>query len=202
MRGGSGILAAAVGALWVAVYVATQVATRPALATSWTVAIGVALSIVLILGYPSALRGPRLGRRAAYASLRQPTGSGTIAMMGRSIPLRHGLTTDAARRTARLLLPILGGDAVAITDTDKVLAFVGPGADHHGTHSALVTRATQKVLASGRTLVVRGQSQLGCPDDGCRLHSAVIAPLTVGERVAGTLKVYRLTREPPPRELV
>jgi two-component system LytT family sensor kinase len=215
IRGGSALLASAVAGVWALVYGITQVATRPALGAGWTVAVGVVLTTLLIVGYPSALRGPRGGlplwRGRAGSSGRTEGGGGgagsgggpgTIALMGRSIPLRHGLTVDAAERTVRLLRPILSGDAVAITDTEQVLAFVGPGADHHGAGSPLVTAATRRVLGAKRTMVVRGRARLGCPEASCPLRSAVIAPLTIGERAAGTLKVYRLDDHPPSKELV
>ncbi len=207
-RGGSGVLAMAVAAVWVVVYVATQVATRPALDAGWTVGAGVTLSTLLILGYPSALRGPRTSLRGSRGSVpsvgrgRSEAEPGTIALMGRSIPLRHGLTMDAADRTVQLLRPILAGDAVAITDTEQVLAFTGPGSDHHGPGSPLVTAATRRVLTTRRTAVVRRASELGCPDADCPLASAVIAPLVIGNRSAGTLKVYRIDNRPPSKELV
>jgi LytS/YehU family sensor histidine kinase len=198
---GSGLLAAAVAGVWAVVYGVTQVATDPSLGAGWTVGVGVVLSTVLILGYPSALRGPRVARRGVGRSRADPS-PGTIALMSRSLPLRHGLTTDAANRTVRLLRPLLAGDAVAITDTEHVLAFVGPGADHHGAGSPLVASVARRVLATRRTSVLRGGDALGCPVDGCPLGSAVIAPLVIGSRAVGTLKVYRLDARPPSKELV
>ncbi|MGH3665619.1 MAG: histidine kinase, partial [Egibacteraceae bacterium] len=165
------------------------VITNPPLAAAWTMLVGVVLSVLLILGYPSALRGPRRPRSP-------------FEVVGRRMPLRGGLTTDAAERTARLLRPLLGADAVAITDREQVLAFVGPGSDHHGRGAPLVTSATQRVLSGSGTMVLRRAGQLGCPHDGCPLRSAAIAPLTIGKRIVGALKVYRLDDKPPPRELV
>ena len=46
--------------------------------------------------------------------------------------LRRGLTESAARTVAYELFEKLGFGAVAVTDTHRVLAFVGAGADHHG----------------------------------------------------------------------
>jgi two-component system LytT family sensor kinase len=126
----------------------------------------------------------------------------TIAMMGRSIPLRSGLTAEAAERTVRLLRPLLGGDATAITDRERVLAFVGPGADHHRRGSPIMTSATQRVLDGARTVVVRDLGPDGCPQPGCPLKTAVIAPLAISERVVGTLKVYRVDESTPSREFV
>ncbi|MPZ87590.1 MAG: sensor histidine kinase [Nitriliruptorales bacterium] len=198
--GGSALLAATVGALWALVYLVTQVLTRPALATGWTITVGVVLATLVILGYPSALRGPRQLRRSDSGPSRR--GDVGIAMVGQHMPLRRGLTTDAARRTVELLRPILGGDTVAIADLEKVLAFSGPGSDHHGVGTRLQTGATKKALASGRTTVLTRPAQISCPVDACPLRSGVIAPLTIGRRVVGALKVYRLSDGPPPLGLV
>jgi two-component system LytT family sensor kinase len=118
------------------------------------------------------------------------------------MPLRSGLTADAARRTAQLLRPLLGGDAVAITDRERVLAFVGPGEDHHTVGDPPQTEATARVLAGGRTVVVRQRSKLACREPNCPLQSAVVAPLAIGKRIVGTLKVYRVYADPPARDLV
>ncbi|WP_199432983.1 sensor histidine kinase [Qaidamihabitans albus] len=199
MRNGSFPLAAAVALAWGVVYVFTQVLADPPLGVATTVLVGVGITVVLTIGYPSALRGPRSAR-----PVRRPAGrhGGPLAAVGRSMPLRSGLTTEAARRAVQLLHPVLGGDSVAITDRERVLAFLGPGSDHHTIGDAPQTDSSAKVLARGRTTVVRSKAKLGCPHPDCPLQSAVIAPLAIGKRVMGTLKVYRLDDIPPPRGVV
>ncbi|HVM13896.1 MAG TPA: histidine kinase [Egibacteraceae bacterium] len=191
MRGGGVLLAVVTALLWALVYGVTQVIATPALPTGWTVLAGLTLTVLAILGYPSTLRGPRRGWAAVQAP---PVGGG--------MPLRHGLTADAAARTAKLLRPLLDVDAVAITDRTRVLAFVGPGSAHHPTGAELQTAATRKVLATARTVVVHDRKALGCPQPGCPLSSAIIAPLTIGKRVVGALKAYRVDESPPSPELV
>lgn len=214
MRRGSLVLSGVLAATWGLVYLVTQVLVDPPLGVATTLTSGVALSTLLTLGYPSTLRGPRagrmLGRRPGGGWFPGPSrwsavslGSHrTLAMAGRTMPLRSGLTADAARRTAQLLRPLLSGDAVAITDREQVLAYVGPGADHHRVGSEPRTETTVRVIATGRTLVVREPSGIGCPVPDCPLRTAVVAPLAIGERVVGTLKVYRVHPDPPSRELV
>jgi LytS/YehU family sensor histidine kinase len=201
MSTGTATLAAAVVALWVVVHLVTQVASRPPLGTGWTIVIGVALTTVLLLAHPAGTRSPR-GQRAPLRPADAGGPGTTIALIGRGMPLRSGLTAKAADRTVRLLRPLLGGDAVAITDVEEVLAFAGPGSDHHERGAALVTDATQRVLATGRTVVIRDRDGIGCPTELCPLRSAVVAPLTIRDEVIGTLKVYRIIDAPPSRELV
>jgi LytS/YehU family sensor histidine kinase len=190
-----GPLVLAVTALWTVVTVVSQVLAEPPLSPLVTIAAGVLLTNVLILGYGSTLRGPRQPRpRAPRPPRRQE----------RSDVLPAGLTEDAADQAVSLLLPLLGGDAVSITDHERMLAFAGPGHDHHARGSPLYAPAREEVLSSGRTLAVsgRGDDVIGCPDPGCPLRSAAIAPLRVGEQVIGSVTVYRQTDDPPRLELV
>jgi LytS/YehU family sensor histidine kinase len=203
------LLAGVVTAVWATLYVVTQLALDPPMRPDLLILLGVGVTTALILGFPSTLRGPResLATSRGGRLLRLPVTSrderpASVAVFGRELPLRSGLTTAAAERTVRLLRPVLAGDAVAITDTEVVLAFVGPGGDHHRSGHPVTTGATWAVLSSGRTRVLRTRDDLGCPDPACPLRTAVVAPLRVGDRVVGTLKVYRVDETPPARQPV
>ncbi|MEX2625872.1 MAG: histidine kinase, partial [Ilumatobacteraceae bacterium] len=108
-------------------------------------------------------------------------------------------TLEAAERTVDLLRPLLGGDAVAITDREHMLAFAGPGSDHHTPGSELWAPERERVMRTGRAAV---SAEVVCRHQGCPLRSAAFAPLTVGDEVVGTVTVYRQTPTPPRLELV
>lgn len=217
---GSAVLAGVVLAIWTLVYAITQLLVAPALPVLPTVGIGVALTIAVVLGYPSALRGPRSamwfgaasgrGRRRAAewratersGDRHEPRDSGMGDLAGRSVPLRKGLTPDAARRTCELLRPMLSGDAVCITDTEDILAYVGPGSEHHRDGGQMYTSAAPRTIAKGKTQVVHDSAGIGCREPNCELTSAVVAPLRIGTRVVGSLGVYQATRKIPPKRLV
>lgn len=99
--------------------------------------------------------------------------------------LREGLTEHGASRAARHLRTLLGTTAVAIVDTERTLAWAGPGAGH----------ATQAVdhagaaLRTGRTVVLR-RDALRCNDPGCPISGAVIVPLVTEDAVVGALTAY------------
>ncbi|QBI54934.1 GAF domain-containing sensor histidine kinase [Streptomonospora litoralis] len=192
MSNGSLPLAGVILLAWGAVYLVTQLITAPPLGTGTTLLIGTGLTTALIFGYPSALRGPRSKRPAQPITTRLQQGrhGTTIAAVGRSMPLRSGLTGEGARRTAQLLQPLLSGAAVAITDRERVLAFVGPGRDHHR-FGDTAPAPTERALSRGKTVLVRRRGELGCPHGQCPLRTAVVAPLTDGNRTVGTLQVYR-----------
>ena len=118
--------------------------------------------------------------RATYATLHAASQSAP--------PLRAGLTAAGAAKAVRHLRALLGTPAVALTDTGQLLAWDGHG-DHHGTSTV---QHGEDVLADGRTHVV-GPGSVGCQDPDCPIRVAVVAPLTVEDRVVGTLAAYGRT---------
>ncbi|WP_267241910.1 sensor histidine kinase [Streptomyces sp. PR69] len=98
-------------------------------------------------------------------------------------PLRAGLTEDTARKAARRLRSLLGTEALCLTDREAVLAWDGPGGDHH---RAGVMAKVASILDSGRSQSVH----TGCDDVRCPLRWAVIAPLTGEDGVLGALVAY------------
>ncbi|MEU6061341.1 histidine kinase [Streptomyces sp. NPDC047097] len=98
-------------------------------------------------------------------------------------PLRAGLTEDTARKAARRLRPLLGTEALCLTDREAVLAWDGPGADHH---RAQVLQRVAELLRTGRGESLRSD----CDQPDCPLRWAVITPLTGEDGVVGALVAY------------
>lgn len=98
-------------------------------------------------------------------------------------PLRAGLTEDTAGKAVGRLRSLLGTEALCLTDRTAVLAWDGPGDDHHRAH---VMEQVAAILDSGRS----HSAPSGCEDVGCPLRWTVIAPLTGEEGVLGALVAY------------
>src|SRR5947209_47440 len=105
--------------------------------------------------------------------------------------LRGGLGNDSATFTARLLYENLGLDACAVVDTERVLAYVGRGEDHHLIGGPALTGLTHKAIATGRPHTARSREKLACPVTDCPLTSVTIAPFVVRGAAVGALKLYR-----------
>jgi two-component system, LytTR family, sensor kinase len=100
-------------------------------------------------------------------------------------PLRGGLNPTAAERSSRFLRALLGSPALALTDLSVVLSWNGEG-EHH---AADALKLAERVIAEGHTLA-HGPKQVQCDKGECPLRYCVVAPLTVEDRVVGTLQVY------------
>jgi two-component system LytT family sensor kinase len=94
-------------------------------------------------------------------------------------PLRAGLTEETARKSARRLRTLLGTDALCLTDDTHVLAWDGVGAHHREE----IMQRLAGPLETGRGEAFR----LTCDAADCALRWAVVAPLTVDDRVHGAL---------------
>ncbi|MFE9932268.1 sensor histidine kinase [Streptomyces sp. NPDC005533] len=144
-------------------------------------------ALLLGAGWAAGHWQARRGERAAGLDLGTPVERATFHTLHTASlaapPLRAGLTEDAARKAARRLRSLLGTEALCLTDRESVLAWDGPGADHHE------RRAMARVavlLESGRSQSVRTECQR--PD--CPLKWAVVAPLTGEDGMLGALVAY------------
>lgn len=100
-------------------------------------------------------------------------------------PLRSGLTSAAAERSLRHLRALLGVPAVAMTDTDRLLAWEGRFS-HHDKQAVPIAGST---MHQARTVVV-DRHEIACADSACLVRQAVVAPLEVEQSVVGTLQVF------------
>ncbi|MCF3139437.1 histidine kinase [Paenarthrobacter sp. AR 02] len=96
--------------------------------------------------------------------------------------LRGGLQPAGAAKASKQLRVLLGCDALAITDTDAVLAWDGAGEELRPS----LMRLAADVLSTGRTVVVPHARDAGIEKPG-QDFSAVIAPIRAGSRVVGAV---------------
>ncbi|MFD9635024.1 sensor histidine kinase [Streptomyces violascens] len=149
------------------------------------------LAALLFLGPLLAAAGFLLGRRTARqgrtSDVGTPVEHATFETLHTASlaapPLRAGLTSEAARKSARGLRSLLGTDALCLTDRDTILTWDGAGEQHHSAHVMDQVRA---LLDTGRDTAFA----LSCDDLDCPLRWAVAVPLTVDHRVLGTLVAY------------
>ena len=86
--------------------------------------------------------------------------------------------------------------------SERVLAYIGAGSDHHKPGGLIMTYATREVLATGDLKIVATSYGLNCPEKDCPLESAVIAPLKCKGEIAGTVKLYQTVEGEIPSQVV
>ena len=143
----------------------------------------VAMALLGVLGISAAvlLRAAR-GRRVFGTTAEIATHAALHEASLASPALRAGLTVESANRSAGHLRTLLGSSAVALSDTEQLLAWDGV-AEHHAAGAHAIASAA---LSGGRTSVER----VPCPDPDCLVRSAVVSPLVLDDRVVGTLTAY------------
>ncbi len=106
--------------------------------------------------------------------------------------LAKGFNRETATEMARIIHEETGVGAVAITDTGKVLAFVGYGSDHHQPGSPIASWLTRKAISENQVIFADGvREHYACPLSAeCPLNSVLVAPLHIDNEVIGTIKLY------------
>ncbi|MFV8758450.1 LytS/YhcK type 5TM receptor domain-containing protein, partial [Yersinia enterocolitica] len=72
--------------------------------------------------------------------------------------LRHGFDQQNSMRVARILYEELGVGAVAITDREKLLAFIGTGSDHHKVGGAITSDHTHRAIELNQVVYADGNA--------------------------------------------
>ncbi|MEO5781054.1 sensor histidine kinase [Arthrobacter oryzae] len=150
--------------------------------------IAMAVAVVVAVGLRVLRSFRELGTDAEQATYR------TLHAASRAGQhLRNGLTPSGAAKASRQLRGLLGSDALAITNTDGVLAWDGAVEE---LRPALMGLAA-KVLADGQTAVIpAGELQLLAGGAGSGTlppdveRAVVIAPIKAGSRVVGVVAAF------------
>jgi two-component system sensor histidine kinase LytS len=115
-----------------------------------------------------------------------------LEIANRTLPhLKKGLNMESAAYAAQIVYELANVDAVAITDETKILSHVGTESEHHKSGLPVMTEATRSAL-KGEETIVKTKAEISCDHTGCRLAAGAIVPLKQGERIIGTLKLYRV----------
>lgn len=114
-----------------------------------------------------------------------------LAVAAQTLPyFRKGLDQASANAAAQIVYANGNYHAVAVTDTENVLAFIGAEAEHHLSNHHKLTDATIRALQNGHICIAKNREEIGCSHPHCQLCSAIVVPLKRGDKVIGTFKLY------------
>lgn len=161
-----------------------------------SLAIGVLAAIgvvaALVLGW-RVIRAARADRTPEAIGMQSALYAATATLPH----LRRGLTMTTAARALPHLRALTGAAAIALADRSSVLAIEGEGREQVRPGD-LLSRLLERTPDDRLHIVPR----LVSSDPSCPLRAAVLAPLTVQDKRAGTLiTFYRQTGRPSHAEL-
>lgn len=110
----------------------------------------------------------------------------TVAILGR------GFNMETALEVASVIREETGVGAVAITDRERVLAFVGQGDDHHHIGALISSSQVKKAIHEDRIVYADGgEKQWRCSlSASCPLGSVLSVPLRVDNELIGTINLF------------
>ncbi|PKH07056.1 sensor histidine kinase [Moritella sp. Urea-trap-13] len=111
--------------------------------------------------------------------------------------LNQGLNAESAHTIATIIHQETNVAAIAITDTNHVLAFVGVGEQHHRTNVPISSHIQQSIDENRIIDLNNTTNVYQCAiDRKCSLGTAIILPLRNGDnKVVGTIKLYEPRRK-------
>lgn len=137
-------------------------------------------------------------RKAIFEKFSATFSRRALTIADRSVGiLSNGFNTENAEKIARIIYEETKVGAVAITDQEKILAFVGIGDDHHKPNTPISSQSTLDSMEKNDIIYLDGAErpyQCSIAKD-CRLGSALIIPLRAGKEVIGTIKLYEPKRK-------
>jgi len=131
-------------------------------------------------------------RQNVYDQVAAASSAHSLGIAARTLEiLAKGFDAASARALAQVILEETSVGAVAVTDKEQVLAFVGRGSDHHVAGPIMSPLSRQAI--SGNELVFKDgvRDHFECPvDPHCPLDSVLVAPLRLEGAVVGTVQLY------------
>lgn len=116
-----------------------------------------------------------------------------LTIAERSVGILHGgFNSKNAEQIVRIVYEETNVGAVAITDREKILAFVGIGDEHHKPNTPISSHSTLEAMNKNDIIYLDGKdTPYQCSlSANCKLGSALIIPLRSGDEVVGTIKLY------------
>ena len=132
-------------------------------------------------------------QRQMFEKVSQASSAKALRIAERAVGITlEGLTPATAERIARIVYEETGVGAVAITDRERILAFVGIGADHHVPGSPVMSELSKRAIATGEVMFADGvEISYSCSlSEKCRLGSSLVVPIRSDTEVIGTIKLY------------
>lgn len=109
-----------------------------------------------------------------------------LDIANKTLPYFRNINAESLASICRIIRDDIDADAVAITDTKNILAYVGVGAEEYNIGHETLSEMTKATLESGEITVRNNDEMHRTP----QIHSLIIIPLWEKGEVTGSLKIY------------
>ncbi|MDR8524349.1 sensor histidine kinase [Shewanella fidelis] len=161
---------------------------------AWDLVQQIALPMLLINSVGAALFMSIIrDQKAMYDKMSSVFSTQSLRIAERSVGiLSTGFTQEASKQVAQIIIEETKVGAVAITDTEKLLAFCGIGDNHHIAGTPISSKLTQDAIEQDRVMFADGvNTAYSCSiSSECQLGSCLVIPLRSDAEVIGTIKLY------------
>ncbi|HGM5490295.1 TPA: LytS/YhcK type 5TM receptor domain-containing protein [Serratia fonticola] len=104
----------------------------------------------------------------------------------KTLPYFRNINSESLTTICEIIRHDINADAVAITDTHHVLAYVGVGAEHYPLGRAGLSSVTMESIQQGKIIIKNNLENQTAP----QIHSQLVIPLWEKGEVTGALKIY------------
>ncbi|GEP66057.1 MULTISPECIES: sensor histidine kinase [Clostridium] len=112
-----------------------------------------------------------------------------LDIANKTLPYFRNINSDSLNKICTVIRDDIDADAVSITDTKNILAYIGVGKEYYNIGHEIITEVTKEAINSDK-IIIRNN---GLQDKSLMLKSAIIIPLKVKNEVIGALKIYYKT---------
>ncbi|WP_394233887.1 LytS/YhcK type 5TM receptor domain-containing protein [Niallia oryzisoli] len=109
-----------------------------------------------------------------------------LDIANKTLPYFRSINAESLRTICSIIKEDIKADAVAITDTHNVLAYVGFGEERYKIGQEIISDFTKEAIRSGEFVIRNHVEDEKTP----QIHSLLIVPFEEHQVISGTLKIY------------
>lgn len=109
-----------------------------------------------------------------------------LDIANKTLPYFRKINNDSLNKICTIIKEDINADAVSITDTKNILAYIGVGKEYYNIGHEIITPETKQAISSGNIVI----KNTGFKEKSLTLKSAIIIPLKEKNEVIGALKIY------------
>ncbi|OAT79125.1 ECF transporter S component [Mangrovibacter phragmitis] len=160
----------------------------------WAPSVSLGLDIVSKIGIPMILGNVCIGfivllvqsvegEKEAVAARQAKL---ALEIANKTLPLFRHVNEASLRKVCEIIRADINADAVAITNKEQVLAYVGVGENNYHEHDDQISPTTRQAMRYGKIIIKNNDEAYRTPE----IHSMLVIPLWEKGIVTGTLKIY------------